>query len=196
MNQKIILTDCDGCLLDWERPFDLWMNQQGFYIKDHLKYNISSRYNIHVSESRKLVRSFNESANMEFLPPLRDAVSYVKKLHDEHGYKFHCITSLTKNEYACQLRKLNIERLFGSSTFEKFVFLDTGEDKDNELKKYQNTNLFWIEDKIKNCEAGLKFGLKPILIMHEHSQSYNNSIISTVTNWKEIYNIITSVDAK
>jgi FMN phosphatase YigB (HAD superfamily) len=192
MNLKTILTDCDGCLMNWEYAFDQWMASHGFQNHDKYSYNISTRYNIPVSQSKQLVKTFNESANIGFLPPLRDAVYYVKRLHEEHGYKFQCITSLTTDENACKLRKMNLENLFGTSTFEKFIFLDTGADKDDVLKNYQNSNLFWIEDKIKNCEAGLKYGLNPILITHDYNQKYENNNILKANCWKDIYDIITS----
>ena len=30
MNKKLILTDCDGVLLNWENSFIAWMTEQGF----------------------------------------------------------------------------------------------------------------------------------------------------------------------
>ena len=38
MKNKIILTDADGVLLDWEYAFDVWMQQHGFNKIDSLKY--------------------------------------------------------------------------------------------------------------------------------------------------------------
>ena len=40
MKNKIILTDADGVLLDWEYAFDVWMQQHGFNKIDSLKYNM------------------------------------------------------------------------------------------------------------------------------------------------------------
>jgi len=187
---KIILTDVDGVLLDWEYAFDIWMQQHGFKLHNAMKYNIGTRYNIDHNQGKTLIKIFNESAHMGFLPPLRDSMEYVKKLHDEHGYVFHCITSLTKDENACKLRKMNLNKLFGKGVFEKFVFLDTGADKDEALAEYQDSNLFWIEDKILNCLTGQRAGLRSILMEHGHSLDFENSSIPKVKNWKEIYKII------
>jgi hypothetical protein len=90
---------------------------------DSLKYNIGKRYGIEEDQGRKLIKIFNESAHIGFLPPLRDAMHYVKRLHEEHGYVFHCITSLTKDENAQELRRMNLRKLFGKTAFEKFIFL-------------------------------------------------------------------------
>ena len=133
MKNKIILTDADGVLLDWEYAFDVYMQQHGFNKVNVLKYNIGTRYGIDNDQGKRLIKIFNESAHMGFLPPLRDAMYYVKRLHEEHGYVFHCITSLSKDENAQELRRMNLKKLFGETAFEKFIFLDTGADKDDEI---------------------------------------------------------------
>jgi hypothetical protein len=193
MKNKIILTDSDGVLLDWEYAFDVYMSQHGFNKQPggNLKYNIGTRYGIDHEQGKKLIKIFNESAHIGFLPPLRDAMYYVKRLHEEHGYVFHCITSLSRDENAQELRRMNLKKLFGSTAFEKFVFLDTGADKDEALEPYRDSGLFWIEDKIQNCQVGRDLGLKSLLVEHGHNMDYEDPAIPRVRNWKEIYNIIT-----
>jgi len=190
MKKPVILTDADGVILDWEYAFDVWMTQHGFIKQNSTKYNIGTRYGIDEAQGRKLIKIFNESAHIGFLPPLRDSMYYVKRLHEEHGYVFHCITSLTKDQNACELRKMNIQKLFGKTAFEKFIFLDTGADKDEVLLEYKNSNLYWIEDKIVNCKVGKDLGLRSILMEHGHNMNFDDPLISKVKNWKEIYDII------
>lgn len=189
--KKIILTDADGVLLDWEYAFDVWMAQHGFKKQDSLKYNIGKRYGIDEEQGRKLIKIFNESAHMGFLPPLRDAMHYVKRLHEEHGYVFHCITSLTTDENACELRKMNLRKLFGQTVFEKVIFLETGADKDGVLEQYKDTGYWWIEDKIVNCQVGTKVGLRSVLVEHGHNMDYNDPQIPRVKNWRDIFNLVT-----
>jgi hypothetical protein len=192
-NQKLILVDCDGVCLDWEYAFDVYMQQHGFARVEGggLKYSIGARYNITNEQGHRLIKIFNESAHIGFLPPLRDAMYYVKRLHEEHGYVFHAITSLSQDPNACELRRMNLQKLFGKTAFEHFVFLDTGADKDAALEPYRDTGCYWIEDKYENCLAGLKVGLKSILMEHGHSLDFNHPEIPKVKNWKEIYEIIT-----
>jgi FMN phosphatase YigB (HAD superfamily) len=193
MRNKIILTDCDGVCLDWEYAFDVWMREHGFNKQEgwQFKYDMGTRYGIEKDQVKKLIRIFNESAAIGFLPPLRDAMYYIKRLHEEHGYVFHAITSLSKDENAQELRRMNLRKLFGETAFEKFVFLDTGADKDEALEQYRGSGLYWIEDKKINCEVGHALGLKSILIEHGHSLDYNHPEIPVVKNWKEVYEIIT-----
>lgn len=188
MKNKIILTDADGVLLDWEYAFDVYMRQHGFNKVDggNLKYNIGARYGIDSDQGKKLIKIFNESAHMGFLPPLRDAMYYVKRLHEEHGYVFHCITSLSKDENAQELRRMNLKKLFGETAFEKFIFLDTGADKDEVLEQYRGSGLWWIEDKIVNAQVGYDLGLKSLLMEHGHNMD-NPVPFPKVKNWKEVY---------
>jgi FMN phosphatase YigB (HAD superfamily) len=186
--EKVILVDCDGVLLDWLYAFEVWMMHQGFEVKDENVYEVDKRYGISKKQKETLVRFFNESAAIGFIPPLRDAIYYVKKLHEKHGYVFHCVTSLSVDPNAQELRKMNIEKLFGKGIFEKFVFLDTGADKDEELAKYKDTGCWWVEDKPENALVGQELGLDPILVAHEHNNGYD---IPRFWRWKEIYELIT-----
>ena len=192
MKNKIILTDSDGVLTDWEYALDIWMLQHGFNKQNgaEFKYDMGTRYGIDKEQSKKLIRIFNESAAIGFLPPLRDAMYYVKKLVEEHGFRFHVITSLSNDANAQELRKMNLRKLFGKVAFEKFVFLDTGADKDQALEPYRDTGYHWIEDKKINCEVGHAMGLKSILMEHGHSLDFDHPNIPVVKNWREIYDII------
>jgi len=188
---KIILTDCDGVLLNWEWAFCIWMEQHGYtqIPNGNQEYNISKRFQIQEKEGKALVNRFNESAAIGFLPALRDSIYYVKRLHEEHGYEFHCITSLSLDPSAKKLRQMNLEKMFGPTAFTVLECLDTGADKDEFLDEhYADTGYYWIEDKMQNAIAGLNVGLNPILI--EHGWNMNDSVpvgMKKVVKWKEIY---------
>ena len=190
MKNKVILVDCDGVLLDWEYSFDQWMKRHGYEIAVDGPYQMKEKYGMPEKDIKRLIRMFNESATIRKLPPLRDAIKYVKKLHEEHGYIFHCVTSLSNDQYAQHLRTKNLIEMFGPSVFEKYTYLDTGADKDEALAEYKDTQCYWVEDKIKNAELGYDLGLKSILVEHTHNKDYSNSNIPVLKNWKEIYNSI------
>ena len=189
---KTILVDCDGVLLDWEYSFHAWMCRHGYKIVENGFdiYKVNERYGIEYAEGKKLVRMFNESAAIRKLPPLRDAMKYVKKLHEEHGYVFHAITSLSNDTYSQYLRTKNLIELFGKTAFEKYTYLDTGADKDEALAEYKDSGLYWIEDKTENGVLGSDMGLNTLLINHGHNQDCEDSRITRVANWAEISNIV------
>lgn len=185
----VILTDCDGVLLNWEYAFDVWMNDLKYVLVDPIAYKVSKRYNISQERSEELIQFFNESASMGFLPPLRDAVQYVKKLHEECGYIFCVITSMSSNPYAIKLRERNLEKLFGTAIY-SVRCLDTGADKDDALLFAKDSGLTWVEDKIKNAELGYELGLNSIIMEHGHNMNYQNNNIPIVKGWKEIYEMM------
>jgi FMN phosphatase YigB (HAD superfamily) len=190
MKENIILVDCDGVLCDWEYSFTQWMNHKGYPTSDSTQYNVAKRFNLAGDFGKNVVAEFNDSASIAFLPPLRDAVYYIKRLNMLHGYRFHCITSLSKDKYAQRLRTQNLELLFGKEIFDEFVYLPCGADKDEALAKYKGTECFWVEDKPENAEVGEKLGLNSILVAHEHNAYYDGDI-PRFWKWKHIYNHIT-----
>lgn len=194
MKDKVILVDCDGVLLDWEYAFDQWMKRHGYSVNSVGHYKMKDKYGIDGSEAKRLIRMFNESAQIRKLPPLRDAIHYVKRLHQEHGYIFHAITSLSNDQYAQHLRTKNLREMFGDSVFERYVYLDTGADKDSALAEYNNTGCWWVEDKPENAVEGTRCGLESVLMHHEHNADFDttNLNITRVRNWKEIYELVTA----
>jgi FMN phosphatase YigB (HAD superfamily) len=183
---KVILTDCDGVLFDWEYAFDTWMHRHGYRVKVPDVYKVRTKYDLKAGEADRLVMMFNESARIRRLPPHRDAIKYIRKLHDEHGYVFHVITSLTDDEYSQHLRTKNLRELFGDTIFERYVYLDCGADKDKALAEYGGSGCYWIEDKLHNAVVGSTLGLESMLMAHNHNADYTGDI-PRVQDWKEIY---------
>ncbi|CAB5215082.1 hypothetical protein UFOVP190_385 [uncultured Caudovirales phage] len=193
MKESVILVDADGVLLNWEYAFNIWMEQHGFTRIPGSEYNysIGERYGISVSQGHKLIKMFNESAAIGFLPPLRDAIHYVEKLHKEHGYVFHCITSLSTDPNAQRLREMNLAKLFGDTVFQRVVCLATGADKDEALYPYRDTGCYWIEDKPENAVVGSDLGLNALLMEHGHNMHHYHDHVQIVKNWEEVYRIVT-----
>jgi FMN phosphatase YigB (HAD superfamily) len=195
IKNKIILTDVDGVLLDWEESFSVWMEHHGHTMVEggKLIYKIGDRYGISNNQGHKLIKQFNESAAIGFLPPVRDAQYYVKLLAEKHQYRFLAVTSLSLDPYAKKLRTRNLMKIFGNDTFVDVICLDTGADKDEilaELAKTYNGN-WWIEDKPANVDDGIAAGFKGILVEHGHNMDYAGNALVAKT-WEEIYNVITA----
>jgi FMN phosphatase YigB (HAD superfamily) len=189
LNEKLILVDCDGVLLDWQYSFYKWMEARGHTPLSYDEYDMGKVFNMPYSEAKQMCEYFNTSAAIGWLTPFRDAVKYVRKLHEDHGYVFHCITSLSTDKYAGKLRKKNLEAIFGKKVFEEVICLECGGDKDEALEPYRDTGCVWVEDKESNADLGIKLGLNSMLIEHGHNKNYAGEAIK-VANWKEIYDLI------
>lgn len=186
---NIILTDCDGVLLDWESSFHKWMRTRGHDQVNHGYYEIEQMYDMTRERGKQYIKEFNNSSWMGFLPAFRDARSGVAALQDM-GYKFVCITSLSLDPYTKELRWLNLRNIFGNDAFEDLVCLDTGGDKDQALNEYRDSGLWWIEDKASNASLGADFGLKSILINHAHNQYHEDARLHRVDTWKDLVDLV------
>lgn len=186
-----ILVDADGVLFDWEHGFDRFMQDQGFVYQPNGQdqYLMHLRYNCDAATAKKKIKQFNESPDIEFLPPLRDAVKYVRLLRAE-GWRFHCITSLSDLAVAKDRRRRALDREFGPSIIETLTCLDTGADKDQALEPFKDSGLWWVEDKPENADVGHAIGLRSILVNHAHNRSHQCAY-PRVNNWHKIYQIIT-----
>ena len=196
IKDNIILTDADGVLLNWAYGFNEFMKEHKWVEQDFeptlSDYHIHERYGIDESTAKRLVRQYNASARMLFCKPLRDSVKYVRKLYEEHGFKFHVITSQTDDKYAAELRKQNLCNIFGEDVFDGFTILGCGDDKDDALTPYAQSGCYWIEDKPSNANLASKFGLEGILVDQPYNQDDDiNSSVTRCSDWKSIYNLIT-----
>ena len=201
-SNRIILTDVDGVLLEWEHHFTKWMLQKTLFDERGARYHphrllpdkqntyeMAERFGVTKDEIRKHIREFNRSAWMGTQRPMPESQTWVKLLAAE-GWTFIPITSQTSDIPAQQLRKRRLGELFGDQVFTNYHILGTGADKDSALAEFHNTGLYWVEDKPNNAVAGLKYGLKPILIDHPYNQDFDHPDVIRVSNWKEIHQIV------
>lgn len=186
---KLILTDCDGVLLDWGQTFREWVAKHGYQEICTDEYSLTKRYGIDKQTSNRLTREFNESAAIGYLKPLRDSMYYVDRLYRELGFKLGVITSLSKDPWAVKAREQNLRDIFGDA-IEFVQCLDTGADKDWALSKYKDSGLLWIEDKPKNAEVGVKLGLRSVVFDHEYNRT---PVIGAerVKSWEQLYRLCT-----
>lgn len=189
--ENIIVADVDGVMLYWEQAFGLWMAQTGYVQNDKEVYSISEKYDITQKKETELIEYFNSSFRFNSLPPMRDAIKYIKMLHENHGYVFHCISAVENVPHVHQMRLNNLQKLFGETTIQRLVLSGTPENKKETLRFYSNKGCYWIEDVPKNAEMGHALGLEPILIRHHYNKNYANPYkMPIVDNWSEIYDII------
>jgi len=187
MKEKLILVDVDGVLLNWIYAFDVWIQSHGYskQVEDAgLHYYFEEVYGIDRDQGMKYVKMFNESVAIGFLPPMRDAMQWVDHLHNDHGYRFHVISSMSRDPTVGNLRTKNLKKLFGEKTFADFTYLDIHESKAEALKQYEGSGLWWVEDLPKHAQNGIDLGLRGVLM--EHGYNMKEPSIPKYRNWKEL----------
>ena len=202
ISNRIILTDVDGVLLEWEHHFTKWMLQRTLFDERGARYHpyrllpdkentyeMAERFGVTKDEIRKLIREFNRSAWMGTQRPMKHSQTWVKLLAAE-GWTFIPITSQTSDKPAQELRKRRLGELFGDHVFTNYHILGTGADKESALSEFHGTGLYWVEDKPKNAVAGLNYGLKPILIDHPYNRDFEHPDITRVNNWQDIHKLV------
>lgn len=181
--RKLILTDVDGVLLDWNHGFQKFLKRKG--VTTHLQElrSLSKFY------TNNLIEEYNNSSYIGFLPPYKDSLEYVRYLH-KHGAVFGAITSLSDNIYTGKLREKNLKEVFGSTVFEFVWCIQCMGDKTEYLRKFENSQMYWIEDRIDNAEIGASLGLRSILLKNEDTADYQSDKVIGVNSWKEIYDLM------
>ena len=113
ISNRIILTDVDGVLLEWENHFTKWMISRGHKLKENYKseYDMGKRFifysnvfNEDPNYIKLAIREFNKSAWMATQPPMPESQTWVKLLHAE-GWTFIPISSQTSDIPAQEIRK-------------------------------------------------------------------------------------------
>ena len=190
MANNILLTDCDGVLLDWETRFREFAKRLGYQLRDSAvnAYSTSEQYNISQAEGSALIAKFNASSDFESLTPFKDSVKYITRLKNEN-WKIVVITTAGDHPWTYGLRKSNLDRVFGKDAVDELHILPLHGDKGLKLVDYMDSNLHWIEDKPSNAELGFKYGLRPLIMTNNHNLSYLGPV-SRVNAWNEAYKII------
>ena len=195
LSDKLLLVDCDGVILHWEWMFDFWMSKHGYSKSNPTAYKTGEAYGISHEEGDRLCTMFNETVYIRNLPPYRDAIRYTRKLHEEHGYVFHVITSIGSDPLVIESRVENLHRVFGRSMFFDITCLHHSISKEVVLSQYANSGCWWVEDHLDNAALGETLGLQTLLV----DQLYNrvgftstakHKYLRRVGNWKQIYEAI------
>ena len=189
LKNKVILTDVDGVLLDWNFGFEKWMFDNQYINHFPIDYDQGSGHALNRKEELKYSAVFCKEA--EFignLTPFKDSIKYVRKLHEEFGFVFHAITAVNNDIF--KARKHNLETIFGKGVFIEIDCVGAFKSKEHILNQYKDSGCYWIEDDIKNAELGKSLGLQPILMLHSYNKDKHYRGIK-VNTWREIYqNII------
>lgn len=217
MSEKIILTDCDGVILDFESAVKGYLSMHHYpsTVVDEKLYDMGNRYGLYDSgmtreQVQEIFKSFStDDFEMTSMQTYLDAGEYLPKLNKELGYSFWGITAIGTSFDTRTGRCINLRQIFGDlfvkdpnnmsiSSIEngRVTFLEPsfGSKPANKKKVLEEfaakyPGAVWVEDAINNADFGHELGFRTFLIKHDYNESYNGPC-TVVNNWKEIYDTL------
>ncbi len=190
MTDKLILTDVDGVVLNWERHFHDYMREHGHWRDPSVPEGYWKELNyprISGEETRQMVVHYNTSAWMMEVPAFRDAISGIARFK-EAGWKFHAITAMGTDPYSKLARQYNLDWEFGEGLFQlTCTDMYDPDSKRSVLEQYEGTGMPWFEDKPSNANLGAELGLDVYLMNHPHNaEATLHNSVKRVNSWAEV----------
>lgn len=196
--ENVILTDVDGVLLEWSGTFDNFIyTTLGLKPKVPHEFDISKRYDVSKIRAVEWILMFERTLDFGNLPSYGDSIKYVRKLHEEYGFKFITISAVADSYSTYKLRSQNLRNLYGE-VFIDFIHTGFGGDKRDALERFSNgqCNYFYVDDHPKHIAEAIKQDhIKPILMRSHHIPEEERFELPPleflkVTSWKQIYEYV------
>jgi hypothetical protein len=185
VQRKILLTDIDGVVLDWQKHFNKYLDH--YYLGEEL---FDPTVFAQGERTGKIIKEFNNSAWIGFLEPWKDSVEVLTELN-HMGWKIHGCTSMGTDQYANALRKKNIETLM-PDVFAQLEIIPFMQPKGNWLAPWKGSGAVWVEDKWSNAIIGADMGIKTFLMKQSYNSKQDYPGVEKVDNWRQIYNKVIS----
>lgn len=185
---QLILTDIDDVVLDWYSGFKQFLAKNTNIKPPEVAHNYDLSVNLNVDKhtASELVNKFNASDDFYDLKPCRDAEHWLPMMTSE--YKFVAITCGSSKYFDLkvgQVRKAqNLEKYF-PGVFSDVIVLPLTADKTETLKQFFPS--VWVENSLENAIKGAKCDHRTFLFDYPYNRNYNETNITRVTNWAEIF---------
>lgn len=187
--ERLILSDVDGVMLDWETQFTEYAIAKGCTpVPDtNHYYNLGKRFEESWDVLHDLMVEFNRSDVIANMPPLPGAVEGMKELTDL-GFRFIAITSISDEPICKEYRTQNLHDLFGD-VFDEIICLEQMNNKEHTLNRWADSGLFWLEDHFTNATVGYELGLNTLLFNTHTNEKYHTDLFPRTTQlnqWQDI----------
>jgi hypothetical protein len=178
---KILLTDIDGVVLDWQAHFNDYLDK---YYPDQELFDPTVF--AQGETTGKIIKEFNNTAWIGFLKPWKDSIEVLTELKNL-GWKIYGCTSMGTDQYANALRKKNVENLM-PDVFTQLDIIPFMQPKGNWLSQWRGSGAVWVEDKWSNAILGADMGIKTFLMKQSYNSKHDYAGVEKVDNWRQIYN--------
>lgn len=196
-NQKVILTDVDGVLLEYDAHLDAYLRaERDIHLKDEDwegKRFLYEAANIDEDYEISIFVDFMHSSYFRSMPAKKCAQEVVMRLHKE-GYRFIAITSVGQGVDYQDMKLTHDNRLHNlelrfPGVFDDVYMTNFHESKADILKQF-NASL-WVEDTVKNANIGHALGHHSVIMRSRQYRSQDNiHNLPVVDNWHMIETMI------
>lgn len=179
---KVIYTDVDLTLLDFNAPFETFARERGYDIPHGAtvgQAHLPDCFDIDPADAAKLVQEFFHAPTFGNLPPLEGAMQAVQRLYGA-GWEFVAITACP--DFVHDRRHRNLIHVFGIE-FRDVLYSGFGGCKKDILSGF--TPSVWVEDNVGHAEIGLELGYDTFLINQRHNLDKATKA-TRVDTWAEI----------
>ena len=189
MKNKRILSDVDGCLLDWLSRFTDYMQREGFeaHLDEPNQYDLGAFFNISTEEVHERIGMFNNGHWTFGTLQAYDGAQEAIKILSDLDYTFVAVTSCSDKPQVADLRRANLFNIFGD-VFEEVHCIGIHQDKSPILESYEPT--FWIEDKFPHAVSGAEAGHKAIILDQPWNKGEKHNKVKRCHSWAEIVQYI------
>ncbi len=193
-NEKLILTDVDGVLLDLHDALKRFMaEEKGISLTEEQwksTYYIHKILGISREEEQEIIVDFYHSDYFRNIPALPHAVETVQALRDE-GWRFIVVTAAIQElarqdiELTRQNRIHNLETVFGKNTFDEYFITEVHGCKSGVLKQFNQA--VWVEDSVKNALIGDDCGHVSFVMNSDYyKEGDNHKSLPVANDWRDI----------
>jgi FMN phosphatase YigB (HAD superfamily) len=183
---KILLTDIDGVLVNWDEGFMQWLSEEkGYTIVDPKEsHDIHVRLGVPIGVGSDLIKEFHTKEAFSKLRAFPDAVEYLNKFYEE-GWIIRAISAANNTPYTQRAREANLKTEFGD-IFSSVELTGLHQSKKDALVNYPKGSV-WVDDLPRHTVSGVECGHRSFLRSWPHNEQFEHPEVIRISDWSEIY---------
>lgn len=186
---KFLLTDVDGCVLNWHVGFIRFAEQLGFIVdptKFGDNYDMSTWFtNMTTEQFRRLTKLFNNSQFSNLCQPYKDAMEWLPRIAKNN--RVEALTAFGNRPEQKEMRMQLLHAVF-PNVFDEIHVIDLGECKKQYLKRLR-PDLF-VEDSLNHANSAIELDIETWVVPTAYNVSDKHDYLDQDEPWYSLYKII------
>ena len=189
---KFLLTDVDGCVLDWHTGFIRFAQQLGFILEPSKlgeSYDMSTWFeDMSRDQFINLCKLFNNSQFSNLCQPYKDAMIWLTRIAENH--RVEALTAFGDKPEQKEMRKQLLNAMF-PNVFDEIHVIDLGECKKEYLKRLKPD--MFVEDSLTHADSAKDLGIYTWVMPTPYNESDNHRYLDENRPWGHVNQIIESL---